>query len=72
MARMGEIKITFECKKCGPTALELPDHYTDRSIVKCKSCGAELGRYRDIKAEAVDAATAHVRGAFKGIFSGKM
>ena len=65
-----ELKITFECKKCGGTILELPDDHTDDSIAKCKSCGTEFGRYGDIKAKAREAGLAHAKGMMKDAFKG--
>ncbi|HUQ12036.1 MAG TPA: hypothetical protein VM146_17095 [Steroidobacteraceae bacterium] len=47
------VEVKFTCKKCGGTVLELPDNHTDDSIAKCKSCGVEFGRWRDIKAKAM-------------------
>jgi hypothetical protein len=64
-----EFKITFECKKCGGTVLDLPDNHTDDSIAKCKSCGTEFGRYGDIKKKARDLAADHLQGMVKDAFA---
>ena len=44
----------FNCdirrRNCGGTVLSVPDNATDSSIATCKSCGAEIGRYGDVKA----------------------
>jgi transcription elongation factor Elf1 len=67
------IDVTFTCLSCGARSavLELPDNPTDYDIAKCKSCGVEVGRYGDIKAEAVRRVNAEVtsklRKAFKGV-----
>jgi len=65
---MGDkITLTYECKVCGakPATLELPDGHTDDSIAHCKGCGAELGRYGDIKAKAMQMAKAEVTRMIK-------
>jgi hypothetical protein len=64
------LKVTFECKKCGGTVLELPDDYTDDSVAKCKACGQKFGTYREIKAKAMEAAKSEVRTKFKEAFKG--
>ena len=46
------IEVTFECQYCGGTVLALPEDYTDDSIASCNSCGIEIGRWGDVKAEA--------------------
>ena len=48
-----KLVVTFECKECGGTVLQLPDDPTDDSIAKCKSCGIEFARWGDIKAKAI-------------------
>lgn len=65
-----KVSVTFTCSKCGPTVLELPDDHTDDSIAKCKICGAEFGRFGDIKAKAVETVKAEVVGQFKDAFKG--
>jgi hypothetical protein len=40
----------IRCRKCGGTVLSVPDDATDNSIAKCKACGAEIGKYGDVKA----------------------
>ena len=64
------LNVTFECKQCGGTILELPDDPTDESIVKCKSCGIEFGRWGDIKAKARDLGADHLRGMVRDTFKG--
>ena len=48
----GETEVTFECQYCGGVVLALPEEYTDGSIAQCNDCGADIGRWGDIKAEA--------------------
>ena len=79
MAESDKIGVTFSCKVCGasPTTLTLPDNHTDDSMAVCKACGAEVGRYGDIKAEAkrivVGKMRAEMKRAFRGnnLFKGK-
>jgi hypothetical protein len=40
----------FHCRACGGTVLSVPDNATDDSIASCKACGAEIGKYGDVKA----------------------
>lgn len=65
-----EMKITFQCKKCGGTTLELPDDYDDNSVAKCKSCGTEFGTWGEIKAKGMEAAKAEISKKFKDAFKG--
>lgn len=67
-----QITVTFECGNCGasPATLELPDNHTEDDTAKCKACGFEFGRYRDIKAKAMGAARAEVSNQIKGVFKG--
>ena len=55
MSFEANVPITFECQKCGGKKLELPDDPTDDSIAKCTSCGAEFGRWGDIREAAANA-----------------
>lgn len=65
-----EIKITFDCKNCGGTVLELPDDYDETSTAKCKSCGTEFGTWGEVKAKAMDAAKQEARRLVKDAFKG--
>ncbi|SOC09629.1 hypothetical protein [Rhodobacter maris] len=66
------LKFTFVCKQCGanPATLELPENYTDNDTAKCKACGAELGRYGDIKAEAMRLGKQEIEKMVKDTFKG--
>jgi hypothetical protein len=52
------------------TLLVLPDSYTDDSVATCKTCGGELGRWKDIRDKAVGEpskiAKRTIRQALKG------
>jgi len=39
----------LRCPKCGSNRLVVPDHSTDDSLVTCADCGAEIGRWGDIR-----------------------
>jgi DNA-directed RNA polymerase subunit RPC12/RpoP len=65
-----KLSVTFKCKACGGTVLELPDHPTDDSRAVCKGCGIDLARWGDIKAKSLQVARDEVRRQFKGVFKG--
>jgi len=65
-----EIKITFQCKSCGGTVLDLPDDYNENSIAKCKSCGTEFGTWGAIRARGIEAAKDEIHQKFKDAFKG--
>jgi uncharacterized Zn finger protein len=65
-----EISVKFDCSKCGKTTLEVSEPVTDNSTVKCKSCGAEFGRWRDVKAKATKVVADKVKADFKKAFKG--
>lgn len=64
------IDVTFTCQACGTTSttLSLPENPTDDSIATCKNCGAEVGRYGDIKSHAKKAAVDALRKGLKDTF----
>ncbi len=66
----GDLEVTFECESCGGTVLELPDDYTDASIVKCKACGREFGTWGDVQAQAHDLAARQIRDTLGATFRG--
>jgi len=37
------------CPKCGSDKFVVPDHSTDDSLVTCAHCGAEIGRWGEIR-----------------------
>ena len=63
-----QIPVTLQCKKCGDNMLSLPDNPTDDSIVTCKSCGVEVGRWGDIKTGAKNTVKEKVTESIKDIF----
>jgi len=65
-----EISISFHCKECGGTILELPDDYTDDSIAKCKACGQEFGTWGEVQAKAMEAAADEMRRKLASSFKG--
>ncbi len=68
-----KIDMIFECLSCGASSdfLDLPDGKREDSIAKCPHCGATVGRYGDIMAEAEKvvqkAAEDMMKDAFKGL-----
>jgi hypothetical protein len=48
------ITIKFECPLCGSEDIDLPDDFSDDSIATCANpnCGAQFGRWVDIKERA--------------------
>ena len=58
-----ELKVSFTCKACGanPATLRLPDDATEDSVVVCKDCGAEFGRWGDVQAAAKEKAAQALR-----------
>lgn len=42
-----ELKVSFTRQACGanPATLRLPDDCTEDSVVVCKDCGTEFGRW---------------------------
>lgn len=65
-----QLEVTFTCQECGGTVLNLPDDYTDDSIAECKDCGAEFGRWGDIKDKAMGLAKDRVSTMLKDTFKG--
>jgi len=65
-----EIRVKFECLKCGGSVLQLPDDYTDASIAKCKLCETEFGTWRDIKAKAISVVRNDVSEKLRDTFRG--
>lgn len=39
----------LRCDKCGGNRITVPDHSTDESFVTCTSCGADLGRWGNLR-----------------------
>lgn len=49
----GEIRIAFNCNKCGDKILELADDYDELLIANCQSCGTEFGTWGELRARAM-------------------
>src|SRR5204863_38793 len=39
----------LRCRKCGSNRFVVPDYSTDDSLVTCGDCGAEIGRWGNIR-----------------------
>jgi hypothetical protein len=46
----------LRCDKCGGNRITVPDHSTDESIVTCTDCGADLGRWGDLRVGILEVA----------------
>lgn len=65
-----QVNVTFECKNCGGTVLELPDDPTDDSIVVCKACRTEFGTWGDVQAKARETVVEKIRSDFREALKG--
>lgn len=67
------INVTLNCLACGTDNVTLTtddEPATDESVVRCKACGHEFGRYGDVKAKARKMAASAVRDELKSAFKG--
>ena len=46
----------LRCRKCGSNRLTVPAHSTNGSIVTCTDCGAEIGRWGDVRVGSLEEA----------------
>ncbi|QDA35649.1 hypothetical protein FA743_00765 [Paracoccus gahaiensis] len=67
------VDLPLSCSSCGadPLQVAVSDPVSDDSDATCADCGAQLGRFGDLKAQGMDALKAAVEKAgieaFKGI-----
>jgi hypothetical protein len=52
----GNKNTPLRCHKCGGNRITVPDHSTDESIVTCTCCGADLGRWGNLRVGILDVA----------------
>jgi hypothetical protein len=45
------VDFEFTCPLCGGHTLELPENYNDNSMATCGSCGTDMARWGEIKAQ---------------------
>lgn len=66
------ITVNVTCPACSheSSRIKLPDNATDDSTAHCEGCGAELGRYGDIKARAMELAKEEAARQFRNAFKG--
>jgi predicted nucleic acid-binding Zn ribbon protein len=50
------------CPKCGSNKFVVPDHSTDDSLVTCAHCGAEIGRWGEIRVGILEEAKTDEQG----------
>jgi len=48
----------LNCRKCGSNRFAVPAHSTNESIVTCTDCGAEIGRWGDVRVGILEEAKA--------------
>lgn len=65
-----QLDISYKCNECGGTELSYSNNQTDDSIVSCKKCGLELGKWGDIKAQAMKAIEADLKKKYKKVSKG--
>ena len=51
----------LRCRKCGSNRLTVPAHSTNESIVTRTDCGAEIGRWGDVRVGILEEAKAVAR-----------
>jgi uncharacterized paraquat-inducible protein A len=53
----------LDCKQCGTIYLDIPKDLDDQAAVHCSRCGADLGLWRELKADFRQQAS-EVEGVF--------
>jgi predicted nucleic acid-binding Zn ribbon protein len=53
----------LRCPKCGSNKFVVPDHSTNDSLVTCADCGAEIGRWGDVRVGILEEVKAVARPA---------
>ncbi len=62
------IPVEFRCGKCGEKALLAEgDTLTDDSIVSCTACGANVGRWGDVKQQTLDLSAEEIKKRLKDL-----
>ena len=51
-----DMRPSLTCRKCSGNKLIVPDHSTDDSLVTCAGCGAEIGRWGDVRVGILETA----------------
>jgi predicted nucleic acid-binding Zn ribbon protein len=54
----------LRCPKCGSNKFVVPDHSTNDSLVTCSRCGAEIGRWGNLRVGILEEAK-EVKGPCK-------
>ena len=52
----------LRCPKCGSNKFVVPDNSTDDSLVTCADCGAEIGRWGNIRVGILEEAKTEGKG----------
>ncbi len=62
------IPVEFRCGKCGEKALRAEgDTLTEDSIVSCTACGANVGRWGDVKQQTLDLSAEELKKRLKDL-----
>ena len=62
------VPLDLRCDKCGRLALVAEPELADDSAVRCANCGAEIGRWGEVKQEALKSSAKELRKRVKHIF----
>jgi DNA-directed RNA polymerase subunit RPC12/RpoP len=62
-----DIPVEIRCAKCGQKSLST-ETMQDNSPVTCSNCGAQIGRWSDVKKAALESATEQLKRKFKDEF----
>lgn len=62
------IPVELRCAKCGSKALVAESNLTDDSIIICAACGTEIGRWGDVRQQALKASAEEIKKRLKDEF----
>jgi DNA-directed RNA polymerase subunit RPC12/RpoP len=63
------VPIELRCGKCGEKALIAEgDTLTEESMVSCTSCGAKLGKWGEVKQQALETSAEQIKKRLKDRF----
>lgn len=59
------IRVNLSCMKCGGIPMPDSEPVTDKTIIKCNSCGHVFGTFAEVKAQTMEAAKQAAAAKFK-------
>ena len=59
------IPVELRCGKCGSKALVAKPDLTDDSAVTCTACGVEIGRWGDVRKQALESSAEQLKKHLK-------